>query len=71
MSFATEEKVWYKRNKEAEPEREQSSFYKKDRTQLYYRKKGRHILAHANQFRARFKPAEEENETTKHGLKRE
>ena len=30
MPFATEERVWYKRNKEAEPEL--SSFYKKNRT---------------------------------------
>ena len=34
MSFATEEKVWYKRNKEAEPERAKF-ILQKERTRLY------------------------------------
>ena len=53
MSFATEEKVWYKRNKEAEPERVKFILQKGQ-------KKGKLILAHADQFRAKFEPEDVE-----------
>ena len=82
MSFTTREKVWNKRNKEPEPEIvcvgvRESEVYSTKRTEYgCTRKKGKPILAHADQFRARFKPEdveipeeehketeEEENET--------
>ena len=75
ISFALEEKVWYKRNKEAEPERAKF-ILQKGQNMAVLEKKGQAILAHADQFRARFEPEnvempkeehketeEEENET--------
>ena len=75
MSFATEKKVWYKRNKEAEPERPKFILLKGQNTAVL-EKKGQSILTHADQFRARFESEdvemskeeyketkEEENET--------
>ena len=83
MSFATEEKVWYRRNKEAEPERGKFILQKGQNTAVL-EKKRQPILAHAGQFRVRFETEdvempeekheeteEEENETTKHGGKLE
>ena len=55
MSFATEEKVWYKRNKEAEPERAKFILQKGQNTAIQV-KKGQPILVHTDQFRARFEP---------------
>ena len=52
MSFAKEEKVWYIKNKEAEPER--SKFIQqKGQNMAVLEKKGQSILPHADQFRAR------------------
>ena len=55
MSFATEEKFWYKRNKEAEPERSKAILQKEQNTAVL-EKKGQPILTHTDQFTARFKP---------------
>ena len=66
MSFATEEKVWYKRNKEVEPEK--AKFIQEiGQNTAVLEKKGQPILA--DQFRTRFEPEdveipEEEHEKT-------
>ena len=43
MSFATEEKVWYKRNKEAEPERAKFILEKEQNTAILEKKKAANI----------------------------
>ena len=77
MSFVTEEKVWYKRNKEAEPERAKFILQKGQNTTVLEIKRGgerQQILAHADQFRARFEAEdveipEEEHEETEEEIK--
>ena len=65
MSFATEEKVWYKRNKEAEPESAKFILQKGQNTAVL-EKKGQPTLAHADQFRARFEPEDFEKPKEEH-----
>ena len=50
-----QEKVWYKRNKESEPKRAKF-ILQKGQNAAVLGKKGKPILADADQFRTRFKP---------------
>ena len=65
MSFTIEEKVWYKRNKQADPERAKF-ILQKELNMVVLDKKGQPILTHVDQFRDRFELemlAEEPGET--------
>ena len=71
MSFTTEEKVRYKWNKEAEPEKEKFILQKGQNTAVLEKKKKKKkkrlpILALADQFKARFEPEDVEMPKEEH-----
>ena len=47
MSYSTNEKGWYKKNKESNPERAEFIMQKGNNTAIINREKGNSILAHA------------------------
>ena len=51
MPYSTNENVWYKKNKESNPEREEFTMQKAYNTAIINREKGNSILAHADQIR--------------------
>ena len=51
MSYSTNEKMWYKKNKESNPERAEFIMQKGHHTAIINREKGNSILAHADQIR--------------------
>ena len=61
MSYFTNEKVWYKKNKESNPERIEFIMQKGHNTAIINREKGNSILAHADQIRPQGE-YEEQNE---------
>ena len=48
MSYSTNEKVWYKKNKESHPERAELIMQKDHNTAIINREKGNSILTHAD-----------------------
>ena len=61
MLYSTNEKVWYKKNKESNPERAEFIMQKGHNTVIINKEKGNSILAHADQIRPQGK-YEEQNE---------
>ena len=61
MSYSTNEKVWYKKNKEWNPERAEFIMQKGHNTPIINREKANSILAHEYQIRLQGK-YEDENE---------
>ena len=51
MLYSTNEKVWYKKKKESNPERAELIMEKSHNTTIINRKKGKSILAHTDQIR--------------------
>ena len=51
MLYSTNEKVWYKKNKESNPEKAEFIMQKSHNTAIINREKGDSILAHADQIR--------------------
>ena len=51
MLYSTNEKVWYKKNKESNPERAEFIMQKGHNTAMINRKKGNSILTYADQIR--------------------
>ena len=51
MSYSTNEKMWYKKNKEWNLEREEFFMQKGHNTQIINREKKNSVLAHADQLR--------------------
>ena len=61
MLYSTKEKVWYKKNKESNPERAEFIMQKGHNTAIINKEKGNSILAHADQIRPQGE-YEEQNE---------
>ena len=61
ISYSTNEKMWYKTNKESNPERAQFIMQKGHNSAIINREKGNSILAHADQIRPQGE-YEEQNE---------
>ena len=61
MSYSSNEKVWYKKNKESNPEKAEFIIQKGHNTALINREKGNSVLAHTNQIRTQ-NEYEEQNE---------
>ena len=61
MSHSTNEKIWYKKNKESSPERAEFIMQKGHNTAIINREKGNSELAHADQIRPQGE-YEEQNE---------
>ena len=59
MSYFTNEKVWYKKNKESNPERAGFIIQKGHNTAIINREKGYSILTHADQIRPQGKYSEQ------------
>ena len=61
MSYFTNEKVWYKKNKESNPEKAEFTMQKIHNTAIINREKGNSILAHTDLIRSQGE-YEEQNE---------
>ena len=61
MSYSTNEKMWYKKNKESNPERAEFIMQKGYNTAIINRENGNSVLVHADQIRPQGE-YEEQNE---------